>query len=147
MFIKSEHYVVYKLLKDGRVIYVGKSCNIISRLYQHQTDKNKDFDDVDIIDCLKVDLDEMEFAYICKYSPKLNKDLPVIRYSVRDTAAAAYNKCISNNTVHEQGFDLKSPDFKVKLGGKQYGLWAKKGDEESFFSQIDHITRIIKEIE
>lgn len=144
MIIKNDQYFVYKLLQDRKVVYVGQSTNIFSRIYQHQMDKSKVFDSVETIECLKCNIDEMEFAYICRFSPKLNKDLPTIPYSVRDTAAKSYNKCISNNVVAEVGFDLKSPDFRVTLGGKAYGLWAKKGEEEEFFLQIDYITKIIQ---
>jgi hypothetical protein len=146
MIIKNDNYYVYKLLKEGSVVYVGKSTNIISRTYQHQVDKSKDFDSVDIIEVLKVDMSEMEFAYICRFCPKLNKDLPTIPYSVRETAARSYNKCISNNVVHTEGFDLKKPDYKVILGSSSHGLWAKKGEEDEFFAQMEHITKIVTAI-
>ncbi len=147
MIIKSEQCFIYTLSKDGIVVYVGQSTNIISRVYQHQLDKSKEFDSVNIIECLKGDMDETEFAYICRFSPKLNKDVPVIPYSVRETAAKSYNKCISNNIVGDKGFNLENPDFYVELNGCKRGLWAKKGEEEEFLCQIDCITRMIKEIE
>ena len=146
MIVHDGQCFVYKLLEDNEVVYVGQTSNIFSRIYQHQIDKNKEFNSVEVIECAKHDVDEMEFAYICRFSPKLNKDLPTVSYSVRDTAAKAYNRCISNNIVAERGFDLKTPDFKVTLGGKAYGLWAKKGEEGEFFSQMEYITKIIKAI-
>jgi len=62
---------VYFLCKDDRVVYVGKSVNIQSRLQQHL--KEKEFDKVYYIRVSPSQLDTVESALIAMLRPVLNK--------------------------------------------------------------------------
>ena len=146
MIIKNEQDAVYTLLKNGVVVYVGKTTNIISRARQHQTDKEKDFDSIDVNWVLNDEINLIEFAYIIKYNPIYNKDLPGIDHSVRETAAIRFNRCMSNKRHQSDGFDLKSPDLTVTLRGRHYNLWAKKGELDEFNDMVIKINNIISNI-
>ena len=147
MIIKNERHAVYMLMDKGETVYVGKTENIITRIYQHQVDKSKAFDSAKIIyvDCGLLSL--YEFAYIYKYRPKLNKDIPTIKHSVRETAARSYNKCVADECINEMGFDLNNPDFTATLGGKTHGLWAKKGEASEFSAQIEAVLDVCAGLE
>lgn len=65
---------IYFLLSKERVVYVGKSIgDVLGRIHDHY--KNKTFDSFYFITCEEVELDDLEFFYIKKHSPKYNKDL------------------------------------------------------------------------
>lgn len=61
---------VYFLVKGERVIYVGQSVNILSRVSQHR--KSKDFDRLAFVPCAKDDLDVLESLYIHALRPESN---------------------------------------------------------------------------
>lgn len=61
---------VYFLIKNRRVIYVGQSVNIFSRLREHR--KDKDFDSFKFLQCKRHELDVIESKYIYALKPKLN---------------------------------------------------------------------------
>lgn len=67
-----EESCVYFLLKDGAVIYVGKSRSLQARIASHQSDK--DFDRILILACEPSVLDEVEQYWIRKLQPPLNSD-------------------------------------------------------------------------
>jgi hypothetical protein len=66
---------VYFLILDSKVVYVGQSVNIPSRISQHRQDKGKEFDKYHYIECDERDLDEVEQFYIRKFKPSQNKKL------------------------------------------------------------------------
>jgi excinuclease UvrABC nuclease subunit len=61
---------IYFLCKERRVIYVGQSRNILSRIDQHA--ESKDFDSVLIMHTPPDLLDEVEQYWIERIKPKLN---------------------------------------------------------------------------
>lgn len=76
---------VYFLIKDDEIIYIGQSINIAHRIASH---RDKDFDSMAFIGCLKTDLDVLESLYILAYRPKLNgslgnSDIPSTPLSLR----------------------------------------------------------------
>ena len=67
---------IYFLINDGKVMYVGKSLRTNARLAAHVVDGKK-FDRVTIIDCESVEqMDRLEWHYIVKFEPPLNRVLP-----------------------------------------------------------------------
>ena len=63
---------IYLLIKDGVVIYVGKSKNALSRISGHY-DKGRIFDRYTIIPCSIDCLDETEQKYISAFDPMFNR--------------------------------------------------------------------------
>jgi excinuclease UvrABC nuclease subunit len=61
---------VYFLIKNERIVYVGQSVNIYSRIADHY--KNKFFSDVFSVPCPRSNLDVLESMYIHTFSPELN---------------------------------------------------------------------------
>ena len=82
---------VYMLIDHGEIVYIGQSANIQQRINSHK--KDKQFDDVRIIDCNKIDRRIVERDLIHKHSPKYNKcqhksvpnlDGVTIRFNITD---------------------------------------------------------------
>lgn len=68
---KTPHLTgVYFLIKDGVVVYVGQSVNIISRVAYHVS--YKEFDRFAFVRCSKEGLDVLESLYIHFLQPELN---------------------------------------------------------------------------
>lgn len=61
---------IYFLIKDGAIVYVGKSNNLPSRIGTHK--KEKDFDAVRYLDVELKDQDDLEIALIKAIRPPLN---------------------------------------------------------------------------
>ncbi len=61
---------VYFLIKDGRVVYVGKSNNVHRRIQEHL--KQKCFDRINVIECPEPELGRIEAHYIRAFRPVLN---------------------------------------------------------------------------
>ena len=62
--------LVYFLLKDNEVVYVGQTAQGIVRPFSH---RDKDFDEIKIIYCEKELLNFYEDMFITKYAPHYNK--------------------------------------------------------------------------
>lgn len=70
---------IYALVKDGEVVYIGKSKNVYARIHRHKTDKDNiscynDFDEEWVRFCDIKDLDKLERQMIRKYCPKNNRE-------------------------------------------------------------------------
>ena len=66
---------VYKLIKDGEVVYIGMSVNIINRLTNHVCDKAIDFNSIEFYTIDGVDkngLLNIESRMIERFKPKYN---------------------------------------------------------------------------
>lgn len=68
---RPPYALVYFLLLDGEVVYVGQTVMGTGRIGAHTEDKY--FDDVYAIRCNPTELDELEDYYIWKYMPKYNR--------------------------------------------------------------------------
>lgn len=66
---------IYFLFKNGGLVYVGQSINIISRIGQHLD--SKDFDSFSFINVPRQHLNEVELHYIRKHRPPLNLTMPI----------------------------------------------------------------------
>lgn len=83
--------IIYFLIKDGSIVYVGQSTRGISRVFQHG---KKDFDRYYYFDCDTKQLSECEAMYIAKFKPLHNKRLPTnsLWASKKETIDALRNK-------------------------------------------------------
>ena len=61
---------VYFLIKDERIVYVGKSSDVYKRIGQHV--KTKEFDRITVVECSETDVSRLEAMYIDKFKPILN---------------------------------------------------------------------------
>lgn len=61
---------IYFLLKGERIVYVGQSTNLHTRLSHHQS--RIDFDSVSFVSCDQEDLDVLESMYIHRLKPEKN---------------------------------------------------------------------------
>jgi hypothetical protein len=69
---------IYHLMREGRVVYVGQSVHIISRLTQHIADDSKLFDGVRFRLVPQEFLRREESIDIWKYNPEMNKTTGVL---------------------------------------------------------------------
>jgi hypothetical protein len=63
---------VYFLIKDERVIYVGRSANVIERIATHAKNAIIPFDSTHFICATGVEMDRLEQLYIGKLRPEFN---------------------------------------------------------------------------
>ena len=66
--------LIYFLIDNSEIVYVGKTTMGISRVLSHCG--VKEFDSYSTIECTTDKLDEMESYYIYKFEPKHNISLP-----------------------------------------------------------------------
>lgn len=64
---------VYKIYKEGEVVYVGQTTNLLERMKAH---KRKDYDRVGYILVDKEHLKPIESCFIAKHMPKMNRFRP-----------------------------------------------------------------------
>lgn len=68
----SNNSIIYFLIKEDRIVYVGKSINGISRIINHIQDNDKDFDSYYFVKVDKMELDFLEEQYIREFNPYYN---------------------------------------------------------------------------
>lgn len=61
---------IYFLIRDKKIVYVGKSVNVHARVATHQ--KQKEFDQINFVECPVEQLHQIEQLYIRKFNPELN---------------------------------------------------------------------------
>jgi hypothetical protein len=66
---------IYFLIKDGKIVYVGQSVNILERIKTHYYSL-KEFNRFYYIECKKEELNKLEGEYIFKFFPIYNKKIP-----------------------------------------------------------------------
>lgn len=64
---------IYLLKQGEKVVYVGSSEKVETRITQHQNDSSKTFDSYQVIGCKESELCNLESYYIEKYKPIYNK--------------------------------------------------------------------------
>ena len=64
--------IVYLLMQGDEVVYVGKSVSRITRLYQHWSLSDKEFDRVATIKCDALDQAQLETSLIAMLRPRYN---------------------------------------------------------------------------
>lgn len=125
--------MIYFLLDNAEVVYVGQTTNGVGRPFQHANDKT--FDSVKIIPCPKEKLDEMESVYITKYTPKYNRILNRAAYARLITARNELRERGCNNyTLPKLKRDAKELGIEfVSFNGNQY---IKNCDIERLFAKV-----------
>lgn len=63
--------VIYSLLKDGRIVYVGQSTRFGARIEEHR-ESGKIFDRVLFVEAFADTLNELEMVFIRRLAPELN---------------------------------------------------------------------------
>ena len=85
---------IYKLYKDYKLVYIGKSKCIKSRIKEHL--KTKEFNSFDFtLMSNKSDINLMEIYLIDKYKPILNKDCVEISISSLDIEELTFSNIIN----------------------------------------------------
>ena len=75
---------IYFLIDQGKIVYVGQSVNVHNRVMIHKIEGVKSFEHYSIIECDKIELDEVESNFTFLYEPKYNKKISDTSYcSVR----------------------------------------------------------------
>lgn len=77
---------IYHLRRDGAVVYIGSTTNVLSRLGQHVAGGHE-FDDVEFFPCDADLLNDIEHQHIKAYRPRLNKAGVTRRFFPRPPAA------------------------------------------------------------
>jgi len=80
---------IYFLIKDQKVVYIGKSTNIDGRILQHSA--SKDFDAFSWVPYMEDQLCEMEPEYIMHYKPLLNQRIPKSRFMSKASIKKEFN--------------------------------------------------------
>lgn len=78
---------VYFLIKDGQIVYVGKSMIPIRRIGDHARDKI--FDSISFIPCCADELDSLEQDYIRALKPTYNLSRPKFNITAAALPSAA----------------------------------------------------------
>lgn len=68
-------YLIYFLINDGEIVYVGQSNQVTKRLIAH-TKSNKIFDSISAIAVSPEDANDVEAKCIVKFNPVYNLNLP-----------------------------------------------------------------------
>jgi hypothetical protein len=80
---KENLSVIYFLIKDNTIVYVGQSITGTNRIVNHK--KDKDFDSYSFIPIPKELLNETEQSYIRTFMPSYNKDdNPIHRFKKKN---------------------------------------------------------------
>lgn len=61
---------IYFLIKESKIVYIGQSINLLSRLGSHT--KRIDFDKYTFVKCAKEHLNDVESALISRFNPEHN---------------------------------------------------------------------------
>lgn len=67
---------IYFLLLDGEVVYVGKSVAVESRIGVHRKERDKEFSEFAVYECLPDELDKWEAHFALLFNPKENTTIP-----------------------------------------------------------------------
>jgi hypothetical protein len=74
---------VYFLLSEGRVIYIGQTIDMHTRLWQHKSQRKRIFDRALFLECDRDMLDEVEARCIALFKPTSNDPRHVVLYAKR----------------------------------------------------------------
>lgn len=107
--LPAEKCIIYFLLDNGNVVYVGQSKHGLQRPFSHN---DKKFTDVAYMNCEEKLLNYTETKYIRKYMPKYNKSMGNFDYSMY-----RIRKFIRENTLFK---DITVTDIKKII--EKHGL-------------------------
>lgn len=90
--------LVYYLIENGEVVYVGMTRSGLTRVFQH--DGEFDFDSVAFIDSdVRAELDESRA--IAKYQPKHNRSIGSFNYTLASVRKRIENLCGERPTLRQ----------------------------------------------
>lgn len=69
---------IYFLISAGKVVYIGQSKDVLTRLASHMRGEEKEFASFSVLEAEPEQLNELEARYIAKYDPIYNKVRPKI---------------------------------------------------------------------
>ena len=129
---KINDTVIYHLLLDGVVVYVGKTTSVINRLKSHKGQNEKKYDEVEFFSVSGDDVDFTEFAEILEHQPIYNKVLPTFGFALYKSDITKINSALSLGNIEHKGYLIDNPTMTVTLNGKSFHLWSKKGKDKEF---------------
>lgn len=111
--------LIYFLINDDEVVYVGQTKYGLSRPFSH---RDKKFNRIEIIKCPEANLDILEDKYIIKYQPKYNTKINN-GYTLI-TARNKLRKMLNNQiTIRDVKRTMKILNLsQIKVGNNQYIL-------------------------
>lgn len=121
---EEERCLVYFLIKDNEIVYVGQTIQGLLRVYTHCG--QKDFDSYFAIKCEKEKLNEVEASYIVKFNPVLNGNLP------KNTIFAGKQKIKKQLRIEGHAFNFIIRRYGIKMYAKNQ---LKIKDVKSAFEQ------------
>ena len=98
---------VYFLIRNGEVVYVGRSGNCMTRIGSHISERKKSFDSYMIYEAPQYECDSLEPLYILKFQPVYNRTLPKNDMFVTPNwikGATGMHKTTMTNKIHDAGF-------------------------------------------
>ena len=110
----SHSCLIYFLIKDDEVVYVGKTQRGLLRPLSHT---DKDFNRLEVLECIEEVIDMLENEFIVKYLPKYNKSLNTsYAYSLsRCRNEVRKNTNLKSYTLHHLRKDLKRLEIEIKI--------------------------------
>lgn len=98
---------IYFLFNDNQLCYIGQSIDILSRICSHA--KEKVFTSYAFIECSENELNDIERAYIEKYTPELNRCMNIVHKTERKKQkyVRVYNKEKNRSRYYYNVFDIK----------------------------------------
>lgn len=100
-YSERRFFCVYRLIKEGVVVYVGSSGHLANRMHGHLCSvKDFDFVEFDIIEN-RYDLPNAEAKQICEYNPKYNIVMPDNDHFTTIKAAKAKMLMTINNQLND----------------------------------------------
>lgn len=106
----QEQPIIYFLIQGNEIVYIGKSINGVVRIYNHLSDKTKQFTHYYYHKVPAIYLNLLEKKYIEKYTPKYNtmfniKKNPEKKYTIDENGKKIFriqykHKCFFNPYGH-----------------------------------------------
>ena len=108
--------IVYFLLDNDTIVYVGKSLNGMVRIYDHIKNSNYGFNAYAFFNVPKEQIDKLERRYIKRFSPKYNKmhndNLPEKKYMISEDNSVIVRKRVPYTKYsYNNGTLYKKPKY------------------------------------
>ena len=151
---------IYHLMKNGHVLYVGQSTNVISRVASWAAARPGEFDSWEFFACDANDLNDLEHEHIERFAPPMNKAGREINYrrvnrcrvpraAVKYGSVSAYLKTqaalIPGAVLRNAGLMLSNrqimamPGFprpvSAKRNGKRWFCYWRRDDVQRWFER------------
>jgi len=104
---------IYFLIKNNEIIYIGKTIELVRRLGNHLSEKEKDFDSYFFMEFKEEELNAMEYFFIRKYKPKYNSKFlflcreHISKSKITNIKSCEYLKILEENRIPYEKFGKK----------------------------------------